>query len=179
MQDILLNQSSSIFFLLHLLVQWKLLDAKFRALGAVTVPDLCRLYRVDTFFWSGLQQLYLLINTKATGTLAVHFKLLFQNQWSEAETWDLSHQHPRDSWFFPVPGVSPQVLLTALSAGPCSHFTGTQLDHEKQPAGQYPLPIPWQLVPLQCFMESSSPQGCGTEGRGPEVRIPGADRGSG
>lgn len=49
---------------------------------------------------------YLFINTTATGPLAVHFKLLFQNHWSEAETWDLSHQHPGDSWLSPVPGVS-------------------------------------------------------------------------
>lgn len=95
-------------------------------------PNLCC---VDTFFGSGLQLLYLFINTKATGTLPVHFKLLFQNKWSEAEIWDLSHQHPGDSWLPPVPGVPQQVLLTALSAGPCSHFTGTQLDHEMQPAG--------------------------------------------
>lgn len=140
MQDILITQSWSVFFLLRLLVQWKLLDAKCHALGAVTAPDLCSLCCVDTFFWSGLQQLYLFINTKATGTLAVHFKLLFQNQWSEAETWDLSHQHPGNSWLSPVPGVSQKVLLTALSAGLCSHVTGTQLDHEMQPAGSAPSP---------------------------------------
>lgn len=80
MQDILINQTCSVFFLLDLLVQWKILDAKFHALGAVTVPDLCRFYFVDTFSWSGLQQLDLFINTKVTVTLAVHFKLLFQNQ---------------------------------------------------------------------------------------------------
>lgn len=141
MEGILINQSCSVFFLLDLLVQWKLLDAKFQALGAITFPDLCRLNCVDTFSWSGLQQLYLFMNTKVIGTLAVHFKLLFQNQWSEAETWDLS-PHPGDSWLCPVAGVPQQVLLTSLSAGLCSHFTETQLDHEMQPAGQLLLPIP-------------------------------------
>lgn len=123
--------------------------------------------------------IYLFINTKATGTTAVHFKLLFQNQWSEAETWGLSHQHSGHPQLSPVPGVSQQMLLTALPAAPCSHFTGTQLDHEMQPAGQCPLPVPWQLVPLQSFTECPSPQGCGTEGRGAEARRPGADRASG
>lgn len=46
------------------------------------------------FFWSGLQQLYLFINTNATGPVAVHFKLLFQKQWCKAETWDLSQPAP-------------------------------------------------------------------------------------
>ena len=80
MQGILINKSCSVFFLLHLLVQWELWDAKFHAAGAVTVPDFCRLYCVCSFFRSGLQQFYLFINTKATGPLAVHFKLLFQKQ---------------------------------------------------------------------------------------------------
>lgn len=44
---------------------------------------------------------------------------------------------------------------------------------------QCPLPIPWQPVPLQCSMESPSPQGCGTEERGAEARSPGAARGLG
>lgn len=46
----LINQNCSLFFLLHLLVQWELLDAKFHALGAVTVLDLCRLCCVHIFF---------------------------------------------------------------------------------------------------------------------------------
>jgi len=33
-----------------------------------------------SFLQSGLQQLHLFINTKATGPFAVHFKLLFQKQ---------------------------------------------------------------------------------------------------
>lgn len=78
MQNILFNQSCSVLFLLHLLVQWKLSDAKCHALGAATVPDLCRLYCVDTFLeWA--TTVISIYQTKATGTLAVHFKLLFQN----------------------------------------------------------------------------------------------------
>lgn len=115
MPDILMDNSCPVFFLLHLLVQWEYLDVKSHALGAGTVPDLCRLYCMHSFFWSELQQLDLFIDTKATGPLAVHFKLLFQKQWFEAETWDSSQPAPWGlSWPY---RVSPQAPLTCSGSG--------------------------------------------------------------
>lgn len=120
---------------------------------------------------------YLFINTKTTGPLAVHFKLLFQNHWSEAETWDLSHQHPGDSWLsleFHASAAHCSVSRTLLSLhrDTCNH--GSWIHGSWNAAcWQCSLPVPWQLVPLQCFMESPSPQGCGAEGRGAEPEAQG------
>lgn len=94
MQDIFINQICCLHF--TLLVQWELWDAKSDALGVATVPDHWLYYVHSFFFQSGLQQLYLFINTKATDPLA----LLFKKLWSKAS-----------------PRVSQQARLTRSGSG--------------------------------------------------------------
>lgn len=74
MQGTPINQSSSAFFLLHLLVQNRnIWMQNFMPLKQISV--------------GGLQQLRVFITTKATGPLAVHFKWLFQKQFPTLPPW--------------------------------------------------------------------------------------------